>query len=225
MQLQWVGTAITLYGTTNTSSGFEVIRSWSNTVLTGNSTNGEEGVLFQEDDLDYGTHILSLTISEGPMTVLGASLITGMGPLGSILTSQNQSAVAGSESGQVNPFFQTNPNSSWVPWILEGAQAVLRTDALGDSIVFAVRASVGFAIYGSTALSYGAYNISIDPAPAGVPATAQYNASTAFEVLGALKYLATGLDDGQTYTVVVTNAQANKTCDIGQVVLHSAVSA
>ena len=143
----------------------------------------------------------------------------------SLLTSQNQSAVAGSGSDEVNPFFQTNRNSSWVPWILEGAQSVLQTNALGDSITFTVQSSVGFAIYGTTALAYGAYNVSIDPAPAGLPATAQYNASTAFEVLGALKYLATGLDDAQTYTVTVTNAEANKSCDIGQVVLHSAAPA
>lgn len=124
----------------------------------------------------------------------------------------------------MNSFFRTNFNSSWVPLIFEGVSAILQTDALGDSITFAVRGSVGFEIYGSTAYSYGAYNVSIDPAPTGVPATTQYNASTAFEVLGALKYLATGLDDGQEYTVVVTNAEA-KPCDIGQVVLYSAVPA
>ena len=125
----------------------------------------------------------------------------------------------------MNTFFQTSSNSSWVPLIYEGSQTVLSTTALGDAITFVVRSSVGFAIYGSTAASLGAYNVSIDPAPNGVPATAQYNASTAFEVLGALKYLVTGLDDAQTYTVTVTNAQANMTCDIGQVVLHSAAAA
>ena len=142
--------------------------------------------------------------------------------LSSLLTSQNQSAVAGSGSGEINPYFQTNSNSSWAPWILDGAQSVLHTDALGDSVTFTVQSSVGFAIYGTTALMYGAYNVSIDPVPAGLPETVQYNASTAFEVLGALKYLATGLDDARTYTVTVTNAQANKSCDIGQVELHSA---
>ncbi|KAI0721769.1 hypothetical protein C8Q72DRAFT_1001287 [Fomitopsis betulina] len=224
VQLQWVGTAITLHGTTNTPSAYEIIRSWSNTVLDGNSTNGKDGVLFQEDNLEYGAYTLALSIARGPVTVSGANLVTGMGDLGTTLKSQNQSAVVGSGSGQVNSFFRTNFNSSWVPLIFEGVSAILQTDALGDSITFAVRGSVGFEIYGSTAYSYGAYNVSIDPAPTAVPATTQYNASTAFEVLGALKYLATGLDDGQEYTVVVTNAEA-KPCDIGQVVLYSAVPA
>lgn len=84
MQLQWIGTAITLHGTSNTSSGFEVIRSWSNEVLIGNSTDGEEGVLFHADNLAYGSYTLALTISEGPVTVSGATVITGMGPLGSV---------------------------------------------------------------------------------------------------------------------------------------------
>ena len=82
VQLQWIGTAVTLHGTTNASSGFEVIRSWSNEVLTGNSTDGEAGVLFQEDDLAYGSYTLALTVSKGPVTVSGAEIITGMGLLG-----------------------------------------------------------------------------------------------------------------------------------------------
>lgn len=89
--------------------------------------------------------------------------------------------------------------------------------------MFTVQSSVGFAIYGTTALAYGEYNISVDPLPDNLPSTVQYNASTAFEVLDALKFLATGLDDTKNYTVTMTNAEHNKACDIGQVVLHSAV--
>lgn len=84
MQLQWVGTAITLHGTTNTPSAYEIIRSWSNTVLDGNSTNGKDGVLFQEDNLEYGAYTLALSIARGPVTVSGANLVTGMGDLGSV---------------------------------------------------------------------------------------------------------------------------------------------
>ena len=75
---------MTLYGTTNASSVFMVIRSWNSEVLIGNSTEGEEGILFQENGLAYGSYTVALTISEGTVTVSSATVITGMGPLGSV---------------------------------------------------------------------------------------------------------------------------------------------
>ncbi|KAH9927662.1 uncharacterized protein B0H18DRAFT_1118458 [Fomitopsis serialis] len=223
VEIQWTGTSIWLYGRASASSSYGIIRSWSEMVWFGDEANGTEGVLFSEAGLSYGSYTLALSVSKGPVTISGATITVGMGDAGSSLQSHNQSAATGSGANQVNPFFQTNSRSFWSSLILDGSQSILRTSNIGDSITFTVQSSVSFAIYGTTAPAYGEYNISVDPLPDNLPPTAQYNASTAFEVLDALKFLATGLDETKNYTVTMTNAERNKTCDIGQVVLHSAV--
>ncbi|TFY59201.1 hypothetical protein EVJ58_g5931 [Rhodofomes roseus] len=196
--LQWTGTSIWLYGSTRARSNYQIIRSWSDKVIYGNGTNGTDGVLFSESDLNYGSYTVALSVIEGSVTVSRATITVGMGVPGTALQSQNQSAAAG--GGQVNPYFRTSANSSWAPFILEGSQSVLRTTGFGDRITFTVQSSVGFAIYGTTAFESGAYNISVVPPPDNLPSIVQYNASTAFEVLDALKFLATGLNETMDYT-------------------------
>ncbi|OSX57522.1 hypothetical protein POSPLADRAFT_1036952 [Postia placenta MAD-698-R-SB12] len=97
----------------------------------------------------------------------------------------------------------------------------------GASLSFTLNKTVGFEIYGSDDWMQGLFTVTVT-SPGGeftivsVPdSTIEYSSRSGWTALSQLKYLATGLDCTQTYTVVVKNL--GNMFNLASVVVHDAV--
>ena len=143
----------------------------------------------------------------------------------------NVSALIGSISA-LNPSFSVDSLNSWTGDLALGPnnepEPIIVTNITGAWVAFPVNSSVGFALYGANDIDQGNFIVDIDPAVPNIPnssTTYQFNAMTPWMATNQLRYLATGLDRTQYYTVRVTNAEAGKQFNMGEVVLFDAVPA
>ncbi|KZT07455.1 uncharacterized protein LAESUDRAFT_772770 [Laetiporus sulphureus 93-53] len=226
VELEWTGTAIWFYGLADPAA-YDVQLDGSSAIA-GAGTNSSDGTLFSLTDLEYGLHSVTLTVVKAPVTVLGATITVGLGETGSILETRNISAVTNNIPPTANPMFSSNGdywtvNSSYAYDNTTESYPRVVTDMQSASLTFLLNSTVGFAILGSCDYDHGAYNVTLDPPPPdGFVGSMQYNASSHWIALNEIKYLATGMDRTQNYTVTVTNMQ-KAVFDLAQVMLFDAV--
>ncbi|KAH9838010.1 uncharacterized protein C8Q71DRAFT_572658 [Rhodofomes roseus] len=228
VSLQWTGTAVWLYGEANAT--YQIGRTWNGSTILGEGTGTGGGVLYAESGVSYGVHTVVLTVLEGPVTIIGATITVGMGEPGSTIKATNVSSII-EDIPAINPFFTVNSNDSWQGDLAFGPNGELETIILtatqGDSVTFVVNSSVTFAVYGANDPSQGTYLVDIDPPVPNNPNTStayQLNATAPWVVIEEIRYVATGLNRTQNYSVTLTNAESGREFNVGRVILFDAIS-
>ncbi|KZT07460.1 uncharacterized protein LAESUDRAFT_651201 [Laetiporus sulphureus 93-53] len=227
VDIQWVGTAVWVYGQANLSQ-YEVQTSWGSGTVLGEGTSSAGGLLYSQQGLNYGPQSISLIALSGPVTIQNVIVTVGMGDLGTSLETRNVSAVTGSDSDlEVNPYFTISSEAGWLAEYDYGGDGLtenyprIETGTPGAWVSFNVSTAVAVAIYGSLRYDQGGYSVNIDPAPPlWSNTTFQLNATLPWLVRNELKFLATGLDRTQNYTINLTNREAG--LNVAQVVLYDA---
>ena len=79
VHLDWIGTAIYLYGRA-APGGYTIRLDGNETTATPDAT----GLLFSQDELDYGPHSVALEVVEGEISITSAIITAGVGETGSV---------------------------------------------------------------------------------------------------------------------------------------------
>ncbi|PCH36709.1 hypothetical protein WOLCODRAFT_146375 [Wolfiporia cocos MD-104 SS10] len=208
--LEWAGTGVWFYGTMR--NGEYTIQ-----IDDGIPSSGDgaiDGVLFGQDGLAYGFHkaLINVTGNTEMSSITGATITVGMGESGTVRLQRTINATVNSGSLAANPLFVVNDGSEWSAETLYGNQShpypCIATSITGSSISFNLNESVGFALYGSDDYQQGLFVVNYSP-------------RSQWTELNQLKFIATGMNQSQTYNVDITNLGAN--FNLASVVVYSAI--
>ncbi|OSX56608.1 hypothetical protein POSPLADRAFT_1159710 [Postia placenta MAD-698-R-SB12] len=224
VELSWTGTGVWIYGTGDRAA-YTVQIDFDPAVL-GQGDN--EGVLFTQTNLTYGPHDLTLTVLNSLISITGVNITVGLGDSGTVLQARN---IHGMLTGTtaVNPFFTVDETWSVVDLYANQSASYpcIATYTSGAMLSFTLNATVGFEIYGSDDWYQGLFTVTVTSsggtsAVASVPNnTIQYSPRSGWTALNQLKYLATGLDNRETYNVQVQNL--GNTFNLASVIAYDAV--
>ncbi|KAF9805101.1 hypothetical protein IEO21_09196 [Rhodonia placenta] len=224
IRIDWTGTGVWIYGTGAQGAYPVEVDTYPEVQGQGD----QEGILFSQTNLIYGPHSLKLSVVEPPISISKAEITVGLGAQGTLLQTRTINGVLpGTVTG--NPFFHVD--NTWSAVNLYGNQSAsypcIATYQSGASLSFTLNETVGFEIYGSDDWMQGLLTVTVT-SPGGeftiasVPdSTIEYSSRSGWTALSPLRYLATGLDRTQTYTVVVKNL--GNMFNLASVVVHDAV--
>lgn len=224
VELSWTGTGVWIYGTGDRAA--YTVQIDSDPAVLGQGDN--EGVLFTQTNLTYGPHGLTLTVLNTLISITGVNITVGLGDSGTVLQARNISGLL-TGTTVVNPFFSVD--ETWSVVDLYANQSAnypcIATYTSGAMLSFTLNATVGFDIYGSDDWYQGLFTVTVTSsggtsAVASVPnSTIQYSPRSGWTALNQLKYLATGLDNRETYNVQVQNL--GNTFNLASVIAYDAV--
>lgn len=214
VQLQWFGTAVWLFG--QADAGTYSIELDGGSLVLGKGS--QQGLLFSQTGLEYGQHLVVLSVVKTGVTFSGGIVTTVLGEPGSTIHTSNISVVTSNVAEPpANPFFYTNGE-----WDIADSYEYprLNTSVNGVTASFVLNDTSAFAIIGSLDDDHGSFTVSVDPAPEGLSGTTG-NGASHWRAFGATKYFATGMNNSLTYRVEITNGDG--TFDLSEVMMYNAV--
>ncbi|KAJ7925098.1 hypothetical protein B0H13DRAFT_2314892 [Mycena leptocephala] len=214
VNLEFYGTAIYLYGTTN--STYELVLDTKTVTM---DEPMATGLLFSTSDLQEGTHSVSLTARP----------------------SNSAQQLAFDRAVISTPFNNTTPKEAFYDntdtimlkyagdWSISHGAGIpnasvthpfQETSVAGSSVAMDVGiGTVGVSLWGMTNWEHWVYTVSVDGT------TSYYNGSTLFQVPDAILFYQGGLDPTKNHTVTLTNVSPGMKLDLNSIRLYTIDSA
>nr|GAT58194.1 predicted protein [Mycena chlorophos] len=221
-QLQFVGSAISIYGTGTAGA-------YTTTLDNGSAVPGKPSgsLLASYNNLDGSVaHTILLTATQATNLTLSYAEFTIRSnvKLGQVSNS-TQVAVTESTSGTTNSFttssFFSSSGANITNVHVDDGYTRLDTDGAGATISFTCSNASAVFVYGTSNYNHGPYTITLDPPAGASTGTLTFNATSKWFVLDNLAYFETGLDPKQTYTVTMTNLNSGSYADVHSAVMMS----
>ncbi|KAF9809119.1 hypothetical protein IEO21_07554 [Rhodonia placenta] len=215
---EWIGTAVWLYGIAEPSA--YTISNENNVNLTVPAQPlGANGVrlLYGETGMDYGPHKIQLSVlGKSTVTIVSATVTVGVGPENAVLQNRTiQTVTNTTQSGtqSINPMFSQIPSNSWsvaIPTNSEVSVPYIITTLPEGALTFQVQSAAAFQLYGILVPEYSSMIVSVTPAPpqSGITGTSTGGGNLTYPDIrpNTLIWMQTGLDQSQTYTVMVNSS-------------------